>query len=1414
MKDKSVFSSSNIDTTLVDRVSHLESDADVAAFIEGGHLVKTLRNWTYFLTMNEHGYYINLLKKLVFITSVVNRYITADAESLDKSQLPIQLKVLEHKQAVVDFYVELIAAHMKTVYRAFAAKVSVFIHVAQLLYELVTFNHPTVMNDFLNAFDINHLAVVKILASRNHNARPHFVRFWLQFCNNVNSFTRKDLLLGRISNNLWKWMEHDPFEVWLQMFEFIKTKILHESSFKRATKCKILNENFLAKYSTIMAKVEEPVYEAHVKTACMDVFTVIATDLDAGLVFPQTDGGVVITVNARDFKINNKLLYTLLTFLKPWESHTHLVGATAVLRTNTELVAPYMHWIVASGGGYHDPTLSSWWIGHSLLYTHILSLELPDSVDAIALAPLSKGALLKCLELKKLLINQLALQLVHQMLDQLHARRQQTVELVLNAVPPLSAFIHFIKHENKIIRLSAVQIVRRYEHLRPLTITTLSTTVNDLINTQDLSSNYELILLDNYLAIQAANEEFKWYNKSASANSFFTNLVKLLTLDKLKQRIFAILVKMTEGSLLFNGDVIESPLWALVHHVNSMPESMFNVLDETVSRAVKFPYKYLDMAHADYADVSVFVVALIEQVKFVEQTPELAKWLEEFSTTLVTLGEPEAAFVKFGITVKVPKFSGVPINRTQFGQLAYHYRTLTKDDAIVETFTKMGNYLMSDPVGYMKSSRFWGPLMTHPLKAQLLSELYLQLAVEPPAEYRKYIFDQQAPFVWVLTDSQLTKLAFNYSAANLKHVYEEIARRNLTVTPDVSQLIDRPGFEAILLRYDVPLELIKGDLFKYQHLLLQVPADQLVSLTTTNKDLLYLLGLESLEFLHKNSEAVLPIALEFGDWRKSIRILLHYPKAAEGVLFRHVTPSTLKKTFMADFVDLVAKLEVLDDTKAWAHKATLYTSKKLAESAYPLSGSFLEFLDRFDTHIDKFRHVPVSLINTQLEIIFGNKNLVRDVGVLRHALHLITKAVQYGRSLQMLVNSEHSALTELPTLENREVRLVTGQLIHKLFHLHPAKNSNQLLLDSLLCLYLGSTRPEDMLLKEVIVAIEKTTTKSWVQRVVNWDFQDEMSANDIDLVGQERLIIRDKANFVVSVNKNFINNTLMGRKGYGYAETVYDSEFLLMLTISNPELVKEGETVAPNVRRLVESGLLQFVVTCLAHEHTSTIAQIIIHGVLKSIDAQDHKDKNIIKVYLSNALNTVRKPQLVHRLAIIWNVYGWVLPILVNPGHFLYEKAFRYVLSNPHVSEIPLFTAIAKPQVDESSDTLHDQYYRQVNWLLVNLANGTRTTEDIAVVRLKRLVEWAMNLHALAYAPEHTKHLVLRFVHSLQALGASTLVTRFAGLTNLELLAPRTDLEKLNVAQVAARYAAARTKRVAQWTGDDIHAIKRIRVNI
>lgn len=221
---------------------------------------------------------------------------------------------------------------------------------------------------------------------------------------------------------------------------------------------------------------------------------------------------------------------------------------------------------------------------------------------------------------------------------------------------------------------------------------------------------------------------------------------------------------------------------------------------------------------------------------------------------------------------------------------------------------------------------------------------------------------------------------------------------------------------------------------------------------------------------------------------------------------------------------------------------------------------------------------------------------------------------------------------------------------------------------------------------------------------------------------------------------------------------------------------------------------------------------------------ENFKDKNIYKVYLSNILHTLRTSDDIP--SIVWHIYSSFIPILSNPGHFLYEKSFRYVLSNPTIknNDIPLYTNIILSMTSDSQSENDESYYRQVAWLLENIIDGTSTIKDLDILKFKGIFEWVLNLSNSPFVTMKVKSLILKLLYIVQSIdqGSDMLITRFGVLTSLEQLLNRIDLGKenvfdeqlkLNLDQVVIRFglSVGGTKRIRDWCGDDLGGyIKRI----
>ncbi|KAI3405869.2 hypothetical protein KGF56_001477 [Candida oxycetoniae] len=700
----------NVDYHVIQELSNvltcLSGEVDiqqVVSFVEKDYLGKLFSIWSYYAATNNH-------KELVAITNQVSSLISIINEN----------KLLFHlsQQKIVAALQVFLTSYTTTIYRALSSlKPSLVNPNIRLLDNIIKYD-PALVETFLNNFDLS-LAVLPKLVTPSKieieqgevndlfSIRSNFIKFWISLCSNVSSLHRLDLLINhpKIVRNIWKYLQYDTLDSIHNLIEFLNKHVLDELNFKKSEKCKILNDNFMFKVNGLFNSIKDGYF--------IEFMNKLTMDFKSGIIFPndkfwnkESSLGVIIEVNYKTFKVANKLIYTLLTSLKPTDSNQQLQFIVRVLSSCQELVAPYMEYIVQHGGGYHDPSLTSWWISHTLLYTNILQIPIPTPItkfsesnnsefskydakliaQSINLAPLSKSALVKGLQAKKKLIVQLTLQLILYMLLKLekvlqivNVSKQELIDIVFDKLPDISIITQVLTLDSKISQLTALTVISKYDSLMPLLANKsslqklVSTGISHIIEKklQNLKS-FDLIVLDLYMNLQ--NQDFKWWNKisngqsnsdsnsNANANSFYTLLLKLASSSNISssnfvQKIYTLLNKLSEEKMFFNEKLLVTPIMALIYSVESkseMDQEFWNMLDETISRCVRTPYKYLDASREKFEDTSIFVVALVEQFKYLINKKEeegvntnergaYLNWLSSFAKYLVIFGASKSA---------------------------------------------------------------------------------------------------------------------------------------------------------------------------------------------------------------------------------------------------------------------------------------------------------------------------------------------------------------------------------------------------------------------------------------------------------------------------------------------------------------------------------------------------------------------------------------------------------------------------------------------------------------------------------------------------------------------------------------------------------------------------------------------------
>ena len=677
----------------------------IVFFIKDGHFARSISAWAYFLSVNDHSLFIETSVKLARLSSAIkNVFVNEKVASDLKEGLQAQLELMEMRPQIVERYQEILQSHSKILYRALNNnRPAITNPILRLMLNIVTFQ-SSLATVLIDNFDLNLTVLPNLLVppkgqdgpiSQSHdhlNTRHNFIRFWIALTTSVPSHIRKDLLVNKpkIMNNLWKFMAgSDSIGTLLIIIEWIESAILKEASFKRSTKCKILNENFMFKLQLLFNRLQDATF-----TSQFIQFVKSFTSSSEGLLFPNnqclltTNYGTPLNVNGKSFKVHNKLLFTFLTTLKPCETFQQLAIVTEFLTKCPELIAPYLNWCVQTGGGYHDPSLTSWWIGRSLLFTEILKIKLPVEssnsgvldisllFECLCPAPLSKASFLKGIESKIDLCLQISRQLLLLVLSAVkslqhhltNVQKSTLCELVFDMLPEVEQIGQALKNDSqakqdKLRQLTALKIVQLYEELYPLSIARPSgfslvskvthSNITAMVLERDVSefTPYDLVCFNKLLEIQSYEQneqELKWWSATDGRNSLFTTLIRLTVAvpPSSRARIQERILKFTETSLIFKKELLASPIASLVRLCNKINEKqVYTLMDLSLGYATKTPYKYLDMSHQEFGDVSPFIVALFEQYKF-NRSKSVLEWLQVLSRELLIIGEPEDGLVK------------------------------------------------------------------------------------------------------------------------------------------------------------------------------------------------------------------------------------------------------------------------------------------------------------------------------------------------------------------------------------------------------------------------------------------------------------------------------------------------------------------------------------------------------------------------------------------------------------------------------------------------------------------------------------------------------------------------------------------------------------------------------------------------
>ena len=608
--------------------------------------------------------------------------------------------------------------------------------------------------------------------------------------------------------------------------------------------------------------------------------------------------------------------------------------------------------------------------------------------------------------------------------------------------------------------------------------------------------------------------------------------------------------------------------------------------------------------------------------------------------------------------------------------------------------------------------------------------------------------------------------------------------------------------------------------------------------------------------------------------------------------------------------------------KEWLTRATLYITKVFAETAERhLDEEFEDFLKCLQKSLNfpVWKFVSKNMLNSQLEVILS-KPWITNLKILKYSAWVIISGsknvIECTKLVNILLNNPNNSLgldaNSITVGDFEEIKYYTSLILSFLFKMNVNQLSRFELLFKIARLYRGTTRPCDLVLKDLLMAIEEVSGESWIQLVSNWDLVDEWlpadsngdhAAADAIITKAPDMIIETpglhdcltvtlhKA-IVEATVKNFdpsirsirlpeLENTIHThaqdfaklQKFYQYKKVdeediehrvVYDCEFILLLIVNNEDLFKfSGDSVTVNIRALISTWLLQLTICGLAHEvnDLQEISKRIISSVILTVEEDiktleskrdkknekteistevagaaisTFKERSAFKVYLCNLLYTFEEKKLaiqageerepMPKLFIVFLSY--LVPVLANPAHFLYEKAYRYILGGSKYRdyEIPMYKSImVNFTKDEHTQSHNDDadYYKQLQWTLRILGKSITSPEDLKIIRRNDVIEQLSNLLNSSYINNKIQENILEVFERIIRLqnGADLLVRSFGLLSFVESKKVTTvrskklwdKFAKTAMKAMVGSECNGKDKRAREWCADDFgNVVKRL----
>lgn len=582
---------------------------------------------------------------------------------------------------------------MGLIYRClFTGKNTIAVPAISLLENFATFRRGVMTNDLYSHFDLTAKAIPRILSMKGDVTatsvqrrllREKFIRFYLEFISNSSIIVRRDLVAQKnVISGWFKHMNDDSADLIRDTLEVFDKKIIKDSGFTKPLRMNLFNDWVMGHLANLLGREDSPSDNSETKigTLVFEFLKFLATDSLHGLkhndkqwYLPEFEG----TERGSGETVNNTILFGFLKVLKPWDNIHRQNLALDILSSSPELVAPYFsdEWSFSL-----EPKITMFWISSILFLSRVIELPIPSPLsnsfslqppnvkvisEHIFPQPLSKSILSKSLLSSSPLIKYNALQVIIlafkklEVVIKLYSDKNwsdgyyELLEEVGNRFPEITTLVNSITSlENDtidnyaLLKSATIRTIAYYSRLLPelfnKTKFVLPTKLMSTLEKADLSG-FELVDLQNVLEIQTRLGGLgKWWNKSGDMPySLFTVLLRIATV--LKNNVFTVQIDnliqyLCKPTLIFQHETNKLEpttvlINSLIQEIPKMEEEekikIWKLLDESVSRCQRSPYKYIDII-ASYqkslktqsSGISPFIAVVIEQWKYVDKTTE------------------------------------------------------------------------------------------------------------------------------------------------------------------------------------------------------------------------------------------------------------------------------------------------------------------------------------------------------------------------------------------------------------------------------------------------------------------------------------------------------------------------------------------------------------------------------------------------------------------------------------------------------------------------------------------------------------------------------------------------------------------------------------------------------------------------